>query len=67
MGASVFYSAPPTTETKAGVVSLDDEISKLDAEIKVSFPLTVLHCFLIFTNLKLIFTLTFEEKCPHFS
>ena len=41
MGASVFYSAPPTTETKAGAVSLDDEISKLDAEIKVSleFPL----------------------------
>ena len=54
MGASVFYSAPPTSETKAGAVSLEDEISKLDAEIKVSFPLGVTH-FYQFETLKLIF------------
>ena len=42
MGASVFYSAPPTTETKAEAVSLDDEISKLDAEIKVSLVFSFL-------------------------
>eukprot|EP00092_Neocalanus_flemingeri_P028350 GFUD01030787.1.p1 GENE.GFUD01030787.1~~GFUD01030787.1.p1 ORF type:complete len:1108 (+),score=232.96 GFUD01030787.1:653-3976(+) len=33
VGASVFYSSPPETETK-GEISAEDEISKLDAEIK---------------------------------
>merc|ERR1711892_496913 len=33
VGASVFYSSPPTFEPK-GEISGDDEISKLDAEIK---------------------------------
>ena len=47
MGASVFYSAPPTSETQtgAGAVSLEDEISKLDAEIKVSFPFPLVSYF----------------------
>ena len=56
MGASVFYSAPPTSETNtgagAGAVSLEDEISKLDAEIKVSFPFSFVSYF--FTRLSLI-------------
>ena len=33
VGASVFYSSPPTTEPR-GEISAEDEISKLDAEIK---------------------------------
>ena len=47
MGASVFYSQPPTSEpttseptTSPGAVSLEDEISRLDAEIKAGESLT---------------------------
>ena len=38
MGASVFYSSPPESETRqsAAAEEEEDEISKLDAELKVS-------------------------------
>ena len=37
VGASVFYSSPPESETRQSATGeeLEDEISKLDAELKV--------------------------------
>ena len=59
MGASVFYSEPPTSETQtgAGAVSLEDEISKLDAEIKVSFPFQ----FVTYLSLPPLYLLIFKK------